>query len=223
MEIDSSYLLARAVGAGILWIVYSILVLFLVKIQKMRVGALGVLLSCLLGIAATFVPYVGMYLSFPVVVFCLWRFAGTHTFGDAVFTGVISGALMFCFKLFVLASLMGNLGLGFEGYEADTEEIVEATELKVEPVTENEGEGNISTFDWSLADKEAFSLKGITAGARRQLVMFQYNDQMYTLEEGESCGVKTETGVIRVKCKAIHRSNVELLLNDEEVFKLSLD
>ena len=220
METDSNYLLAQAIGAAILWIVYSIMVVFMVKIQKMHVGVIGVLVSCFFGIAATFVPFVGMYLSFPVVVFCLWRFAGAHAFGDAVFTVVISGALMFCFKLFVLASLMGNLSSNFSGL-LPPDQVVDASELEVvEPL---QAENPKSKFDWSLIEENDFILKGINSGASRQLIMFQYADQMYTLEEGESCAVKTETATIRVRCVKVNRSDVELLLNDEEPFKLSLD
>ena len=217
METDSNQLLGQFIGAGVLWIVYSVVMLIMVKIQKMNVGFVGVAVSCLFGTAATLVPYVGIYGSFPVAVFVLWRFAGTHAFGDAIFTVVISGALMFCFKLFVLASLMGNIS----PFPFESDQVVDAAELETEMRIEpGDTQGK---FDWSLVDEEAFALKGITSGARRQLVMFQYNDQIYTLEEGESCGVRTKAGTIRVKCVKVHRSNVELLLNDQEIFKLSVD
>lgn len=223
MEIETSQLLGQAIAAGILWIVYSIIVYFMVKVQKMKVGLLGALVSCFFGIAVSFVPFAGFYLSFPVVVFCLWRFAGPHAFGDSIFTVVISGALMFCFKLYVLGALMGNLGARYEGLVPDPDLEVQAAETEMAVVAETETSEPASQFDWSLVDKEAFALKGITSGAKRQLIMFQYADQMYTLETGESCAVRTKEGTIRVRCESVSRSHVELLLNDQEPFKLSLD
>jgi hypothetical protein len=93
------------------WLVYTALLWMMIKLQKMNYNLLGLLGSSLLASACDYIPIVGCYLGWAVLVICLWKCTGADIAPDVLFTVGVAGALMFCVNLFVIGWLMGNLSM----------------------------------------------------------------------------------------------------------------
>jgi len=81
----------------------------MLKLQKLNFKLPGLILAAMVASALDHVPYVGIPLSVIVLVVCITKLIGSRTFTDAIFTTGIAYAISFCFNLFVLGSLMGDL------------------------------------------------------------------------------------------------------------------
>jgi hypothetical protein len=90
--------------------VFLFAALFLmIKLQKLNCHPLALLGSAALACALDYIPFVGIELSVLALLLCITKAIGARTFTDAIFTTGISYALTFCFNLFVLSALMGDL------------------------------------------------------------------------------------------------------------------
>jgi hypothetical protein len=109
------------------WLIYTSLLWLMIKIQKMQFNWLGLLGSSAAATALGYIPVVGPYVGWAVLVLCLWKVTHADIAPDVLFTVSIAGALMFCVNLFVLGALMGDLSIGrfasesHEFDESDTE------------------------------------------------------------------------------------------------------
>ncbi|HMJ89146.1 MAG TPA: hypothetical protein VK530_04985 [Candidatus Acidoferrum sp.] len=93
------------------WAVYTALLWVMIRIQKMQYNWLGLLGSTALATGLGYIPVVGPYVAWIVLVLCLWKVTRADIAPDVLFTVTIAGALMFCVNLFVVGWLMGNLGM----------------------------------------------------------------------------------------------------------------
>src|SRR5262245_7860855 len=101
--------IALVIGTAIRWLVYTALLWIMIKIQKLNYNTAGLFASSLAAVLVSFIPYGGSYLSYVVLVICLWKCTGADIAPDIIFTVAIAGALMFCFNLWVIGMLMGSL------------------------------------------------------------------------------------------------------------------
>ncbi len=101
----------------------------MIKLQKLNCNPFALLGSAALACALDNIPYVGWEISAVALLLCITKAIGARTFTDAIFTTGISYALMFCFNLFVLSVLLGDLrhGHGLQ-VRARTPESPEAVE-----------------------------------------------------------------------------------------------
>ncbi len=83
----------------------------MIKLQKLNCKVIALLGSAALACAIDYIPFVGIYLSVVVLLICITKAIGAKTFTDAIFTTGIAYAVTFCFNLFVLAVLLGDLRL----------------------------------------------------------------------------------------------------------------
>ena len=113
MTEDTTFEIAYLAGLAVItiakWLIYTVLLWGMIKVQKLNYNVLGLLGSSLAYTLVAFIPYAGTYLAYAVLVFCLWKCTGAEIAPDVVFTVGIASALMFCVNLFVIGSLMGNL------------------------------------------------------------------------------------------------------------------
>lgn len=113
MTEDSTFEIAYLAGLAVItvakWLIYTVLLWGMIKVQKLNYNVLGLLGSSLAYTLVAFIPYAGTYLAYAVLVFCLWKCTGAEIAPDVVFTVGIASALMFCVNLFVIGALMGNL------------------------------------------------------------------------------------------------------------------
>lgn len=93
------------------WLIYTGLLWGMIKIQKFDYNVLGLFASSLVATALGYIPFVGHYIGWVVLVLCLWKCTGAPIAPDVFFTVGIAGALMFCVNLFVIGALMGDLTL----------------------------------------------------------------------------------------------------------------
>lgn len=100
------------IGIGVLgiialvkWLVYTGLLWVMIKIQKLNYNVPGLFASSLLATLVGFLPFVGAYVSWAVLVICLWKCTGADIFPDVAFTVAIAGALMFCLHLWAFGAL----------------------------------------------------------------------------------------------------------------------
>lgn len=118
------------------WAIYTALLWIMIKIQKLNFNWLGLLGSSALASAIDYIPVVGPYLGWVVLVICLQKVTQADIAPDVLFTVAIAGSLMFCVNLFLLGSLMGTLH--FAGYEEPmdddgTLELVDSFDKSVRP------------------------------------------------------------------------------------------
>lgn len=81
----------------------------MLKLQKLNFNFFGLIGSAALACALDTIPYVGIEVSLIVLLICITKVIGSRTFTDAIFTCGIAYALTFCFNLYVLAILLGDL------------------------------------------------------------------------------------------------------------------
>ena len=146
MEIIVAILILAAIGVA-KWLVYTGLLYAMIRVQKLNCHVLGLFGSSLLGTVISYLPVVGPYAAWAVLVLCLWKCTGAEIVPDVFFTVTIASALMFCVNLFVIGALMGDLRVnartlpieqyaeGWEGDDLEGEEMTNADEdVKAEGV-----------------------------------------------------------------------------------------
>jgi hypothetical protein len=100
---------AVGIATTLKWLIYTALLWVMIKIQKLNYNVAGLFASSLLSVLVNLIPFVGPYLSYVVLVICLWKCTGADIAPDIVFTVGIAGALMFCVNLWIIGMLMGQL------------------------------------------------------------------------------------------------------------------
>jgi hypothetical protein len=104
--------IAIMIGIGVShWLIYTGLLWLMIKIQKLDCNLLGLFGSSLAATVLGYVPFVGFYIGWVVLVICLWKCTGADIAPDVLFTVGVAGALMFCVKLFAIGGLMTHLAL----------------------------------------------------------------------------------------------------------------
>jgi len=168
----------------------------MVKLQKLNYFFLGLLASAALASALDLIPYVGHYLAFPVLYFCIWKVTKASLMPDAVFTVAIAYALMFAVQVLLLTALLPPL------HPLVTEDsllapkpprladpipafvVVKRTNQPAPPVDRKTAD------DWL---KEV-AFKGVTENGAKSSLLLQANQSLYSLELNQRTTVKTGTG-----------------------------
>jgi hypothetical protein len=98
-----------AVLTVVKWLVYTGLLWVMIKLQKLQYNVAGLFASSLLATLIQFIPVVGGYAAWAVLVLCLWKVTRSDIVPDVLFTVAVAGAIMFCLNLWAFAALMGEL------------------------------------------------------------------------------------------------------------------
>jgi hypothetical protein len=90
--------------------VFLLLALWImIKLQKLHWNLPGMIGAAALASGLDMIPYVGHYISFSVLLLCVWKLSQPDSYTDVIFTVGIGYALMFCMNLFLLGALMGDM------------------------------------------------------------------------------------------------------------------
>ncbi|HTD68291.1 MAG TPA: hypothetical protein VK846_17335 [Candidatus Limnocylindria bacterium] len=141
--------IAIMVGIGLgKWLIYTGLLWLMIKIQKLNYNLLGLFASSLLATGLGYIPLVGQYVGWAVLVLCLWKCTGADIAPDVLFTVGVAGALMFCVNLFAIGALMGSLALAgpmFGEMADDMSNDESFAEVDEEDDEEEESDGTTNT------------------------------------------------------------------------------
>jgi hypothetical protein len=174
------------------------------------------------------VPYVGWEISGAVLWLGIKKVTRSH-YVDAIFTAVISEALLFCVNLFILGALLGDLrpvagapeGSGqfapaLPAQTATTESNTDATRRPTAAATANSVltavHNPVSTVAAESAQTNAilFTIKGITRNGAKSVVIIHAGAENHTLFLGDAFDLPTTAGSNRVQFKNLDRDWVTL-------------
>jgi hypothetical protein len=92
-------------------VILMIALTIMIKFQSLQFNFLGILIAAAAASGLEMIPYVGHYLAVIVLYAVIAKVTGASLYPDTAYTVAVAYALMFAMNLFVLGSLMGNLGL----------------------------------------------------------------------------------------------------------------
>lgn len=223
-----AYFVGLAVVTAAQWLVYTGLLWGMIKVQKLNYNALGLFGSSLAATLVGLIPYGGSYLSYVVLVLCLWKCTKAEIVPDVVFTVIIAGALMFCVNLWVIGALMGDLRPGFAHARdsAGTDE----SEMADMDLAEEDEESNSPAAAVPVATNailpKAFSgtlaLKGITFSSTRPSVMISDGTSVHIVGKGETFTATLPQGRTRLRCEDITKTSAVVKPEQGEVIVLRL-
>jgi hypothetical protein len=224
-SIGIAFLVGLVVVTAAKWLVYTGLLWGMIKIQKLNYNVWGLFGSSLAATLVTFIPFVGPYLSYAVLVLCLWKCTGADIVPDVVFTVAIAGALMFCVNLWVIGALMGSLRPdlsaharaggdkpGPTGADDMTEEDDDDGPTAAKAATARTATANTNAFRPNPAatstNAAALVLKSVTSHPARPFVMISDGTRAYTVGKGETFTVTLSQGRVTLRCEEITKDSV---------------
>lgn len=229
-----------AVVTAVKWLVYTGLLWGMIRIQKLNYNVLGLFGSSLAATLVAFIPYVGTYLSYAVLVLCLWKCTGAEIAPDVLFTVGISSALMFCFNLFVIGMLMGDIRSDLSANARDDEPLADFadTDMDANADADSDMEDEDSDEPEVVAARTnaapvavavptstisgPLRLKGLTLNSLRPSAMVSDGTRVYTIFAGDSFTVDMGKGRARLRCEEISKAGVVLSTAEGERLQLRL-
>lgn len=223
-ELGIAFLVGLVVVTAVKWLVYTGLLWGMIKIQKLNYNVWGLFGSSLAATLVAFIPYVGSYLAYAVLVLCLWKCTGADIVPEVVFTVVIAGALMFCVNLWVIGALMGNLRPDLAAHARAGGD--KSKPAKADDLTEEDDEGattaKAAPARTTTASTNAFRpgapaigtnaaalvLKSVTFNPGRPFVMISDGTRAYTVGKGETFTATLPQGRVTLRCEDITRDSV---------------
>jgi hypothetical protein len=208
------------------FVLYSIILWIMIKIQKLNYNWPGLLFVSAASIAISYVPVVGRYLTFPVLIAGLHQVTGAKIAPDILFTVGVTRAVMFCVQLFVIGALMVNLrpDLQASAREGDEEVEVADSEEQQEQQTPSakEESGGYTLVGNNDPRAKGLALRGISINASKPLAIVSTGRSYYTVSTGECFVVETDKVRKTVRCDEITKSFVLLTINDSAQIKLRM-
>jgi hypothetical protein len=217
--------IAIGIGMTVQWLVYTALLWFMIKIQGLNYNLAGLLGSSLLATLIGQIPLIGPILGWAVLVVCLWKCTGADIAPDVLCTVSIAGALMFCFNLFLLGSLMGELRPDLMVASAQESAIPEEDEENDEADSPARGpSARVPTPEKSFAAApRELVLKGITVRPSGSMAMVFDGGRLHTISKGEAFLAHTTEGRIKLRCEEITDAGVVLATGNGQKIKLTVD
>jgi len=217
-------IIAMGIGTAVQWLVYTALLWLMIKIQKLDYNLAGLLGSSLLATVIGLIPVVGPYLGWAVLVVCLWKCTGADIAPDVLCTVSIAGALMFCFNLFLLGSLMGELRPDLTVVSAQEAAVPAKDDEKDKadsPASSRSARTPAPEKSFVPAPRELV-LKGITVKSSGSMAMVFDGGRLHTLAKGEAFLAQTAEGRIKLRCDEITDAGVVLTTDHGEKIKLTV-
>jgi hypothetical protein len=213
------------IGAAAKWLIYTALLWIMIKVQKLNYSVLGLLASSAAATLFDFIPVVGPFISYVVLVLCLWKCTKADIFPDVIFTVTIAGALMFCTNLWLLGAMIGNLRPDPLKAEArmdvqmqqNADAVSGSDEIPSPPKPEKPAKPAPAK-----PPPAGFKLKGVSLRSSKPMALIAAGKGIYTITAGESTPVSSPHGRLKVFCDEITASSVTITIDDGEKVKLSL-
>jgi hypothetical protein len=221
------------IEGSVRFVLYTIILWIMIKIQRFNYNWPGLLFVSALSIAISYVPEVGLYLTFPVLIGGLHAVTGASIAPDILFTVGITRALMFAIHLFVLGGLMGDLRPDLnasartndEGIEMAEEEESEESEPEPleppKPVKPPTPSGPTYALARSSHPKaKDLTVRGVTLNSTRSMVIVGSGRNFHTISTGECFQVKGTKAPTTIRCDEITKSFVLLTIDGTDQVKL---
>jgi hypothetical protein len=178
---------------GVYWVVYSLVLFVLMKMQGWHVGPAALLGSTALATILAQIPFAGPYVGTAVLAICIWK-ASRSDLTDSIFSVVIAGAIMFAFQIFAMTALLGKLEIGT------------MVEEEGEPGTLVEVE---ATDSWTMGGKDpVLYFKGITLSTNGHMVLVGSGTANHSFTNGERKIIKSPKGRLTLLCELIRTNEV---------------
>ncbi len=230
-SMEVSELLVTSVVTVVKWLVYTGLLWGMIRVQKLNYSVAGLFVSSLAATLVAMVPFVGGYLAYAVIVLCLWKCTGAEIVPDVIFTVCIAGALMFCFNLFAVGAVMGQLRPDlandtqteqlWDGFVADSEDD-DAEDGGNKTGNSKKARPVANQTDDRSGDPHGLVLKGVTVNTARHSALIFDGKRTQTVFTNEPFAADFRDGRKRFTCEHITRHGVVLAAADGERILLHL-
>ena len=209
--------------------VLTLLLCGMVKIQKLNFFFPGLLVSAAIACALDTIPYFGHYLAVPILYLCIWKVTGASLMPDAVFTVVISFALMFAVNVLLFTALIGDLRTSISSHESHGIPRAVAVAkppppgVAPVPVTNQNVQGgpagpvkkNSKPADEILKDVK---VKGVTRNGDKSMLLISANKKTYELVTGEQTSVQTTNGTCHLRLVNVDETWATVEVNGEAAY-----
>jgi hypothetical protein len=217
VHIVSYTLTALGLAAG--WLVYTAVLWLLLKIQRLNYTRRGLFTSTAAAVAVQQIPWVGGYLSVPVLFFCVWKSTKADLVPDVVFTVVITGALMFCVNLWVLGSLLERVRPSLATATLEEPQVVAAKPPTNVPVVRATAAPVAPKRNY---DNLGLNVRGIMLQSGKPAAMISWARGIIQLSPGETCSLETRDGYALIHCDSVSEKTVALTLGGQDKLTLTL-
>lgn len=209
--------------------VLTVLLCLMVKLQKLNFFFLGLLASAAIASGLDTIPYFGHYLAVPVLYLCIWKVTGASLMPDAVFTVVISYALMFAVKVLLFTALIGDLrghvNVRDGGEIPPAAPVLKAVApVSARPQATNAVGQNVAAAPANKNAKSAdeilkeITVKGATQNGGKSMLLISANKKIYELAMGEQTVVQIPSGSCRVRLVNVDETWASVEVNGEAAY-----
>ena len=218
-----SEILACSVEGFVRFVLYTIILWIMIKIQKFNYNWPGLLLVSGASIAISYVPWAGVYLSYPVLVFGLHTLTRASIAPDIIFTVGITRAVMFVIQLFLIGSLMGDLRPDLSA-NARTDEDEDVEMADTEEANEEEAPSKPATNAFTLIGSthpraKELTLRGVSINSSKALAIVGTGRNFHTISTGECFTVQSGA---KVRCDEITKSAVLFTIDGTDQIRLRM-
>jgi hypothetical protein len=212
--------IALAINFLFRFVLLTVFLLIMIKIQKLEFTWLPLIGSALLASALDMIPLVGHFIAVPVLYLCIWKIAKCEIFPDAVFTVGLSYALTRALSLIVLAyapmpHLPPRTEANYDFYtNSPTVAMVQPTnvtetESTPEPAPSAPDNPPASAPQNNLATT-GISLVGVSGEGNGAIVTIKYGQKDYSISADEGVTLATDSGVVPVRLLGADEKQVTL-------------
>jgi hypothetical protein len=213
-----SYAARTAVLTLLLWI--------MVQLQKLNYSFPGLLGSAALACALDTIPYFGHYLAVPVLYLCIWKVTQASLMPDAVFTVVISYALMFGVKVLLLTAILptphplaGDRDQS-EPSASMTTDSPDATDPAAADAT-NTPKGSVRAPAPAKSADEWLNdviVKGATENGDKSTLLLTAQKKLYTLALNKPTVLQTTNGACHIRLLNVSENWAMVEVNGETTY-----
>jgi hypothetical protein len=204
---------------GFKFVVLSFFLWVMIKIQGLQYELLPVIGSALLAAGLDMIPLGGHYIAVPVLYFCIWKITRTSLYPEAVFTVVLSYALMYMVTMILLAyAPMPSLHTA-NGHDYNFDDQTNTPAIADMQTTNQVQVAPPPPKPSVLKDKIAanISIKGVSHVGNDAMVTIQYGKKSYIISLGEGTTISTDQGMTAVHFVKASDKEVTLSIKGQEV------
>jgi hypothetical protein len=222
---EMSHVIPWIIGFAIRTALLTALLWIMIKLQKMNYFFLGLLVAAAVACALDSIPFVGHYLAVIVLYIAIWKITGATLFPDAVFTVVISYALVFAVNMLLLTAMIGHLGPGI-AEDDPTETPADVAPAKPVPSTAkvaaqtnaSPAAGRATSTNSADAWLKDVVVKGATENGKKSLLVIGVKKKTYTLAMDEETAIEFPKGAARMRLLNLNGSWATVELNGQSAY-----
>lgn len=201
----------------------------MIKIQQLNFFFPGVLAAAAIASGLDMIPHFGHLLAVPVLYLCIWKVTGASLMPDAIFTVVVSYALMFAVQVLVFTALVGDLREHVSGKSHAAVPIAvvgvrtattnnappPATNLAAQVMPASAVTKKPKTAEEILKD---ITVKGVTLNGDKSMLLVFANKKKYELVTGEQTLVQIPGGSCHLRLVTLSENWATVEVNGEAAY-----